>query len=302
MIAPPSQRKMLAAVALALAAGYASDGGRMLSKPFTQRQETLDGLRRRREEQVAALRTRENQARQLQAWTREALPLEEAPAAALYYPYLAKLTEATGLRQVTIAPAAEQTATANARWWTLSVSAEGDSAAWADFFHRFQETSLLQRVASWEFLPTNDSLLRGNLVLEVACLRGSPENAAELTIPEPAAHLSTFAARDWFQDRRVAATPEPAVEEPVQQAAATEPVAPEREPSPPLKLVGTLISDARREAWFYEPVSGKQLVVEENSQVQLSADLGTVAAVDGKGVQIVVHGNPIRVAIGEFSP
>ncbi len=297
----PRIRLLVGGLAVTLLAAALLDRNSVLLAPFQERASRIRELHTERERQQLILHRQQERSRELQRWTGLSLPFEESQAAAAYYPYLSAIARESGLEQVSIAPGRFEEAQADVQWLAMTLTAEASHAEWARFLQLFERTDLLQRIARWDLQESGKGGLRGSLEVEAACLRGRPD-AMVPAVPSAASLPSTLLGRvDWFNVRN-AASPLPASPvvpvAPIAPSPGAEPAGDGSPPPPTLMLVGTWLSENRREAWFYEMQGGKSVVLVAGRDFEIDGQRGMLLAVDRAAVTLGVNGQETRITLG----
>jgi hypothetical protein len=308
MIKASQRTRVLAGLlGAALLAGTALEEDSWVQAPFRERQAQIDQLLAERQLQQEQLRRHERQATEIKTWSGETLPFDESQAASVYYPYLTAIATESGLEQVTITPGAVDQAVGDseARWISLTLTAEATTTQWAGFFQRFHHTRLVQRIARWDLQEASEGRLRGGVTLEAACLQGPTD--ARVPVAQLPTDLpeSLFASANWFGDRTVVATPQVDIaqaEAEEEEVAQPEPEVASTPPTPPLVLVGTWQEGSHEEAWFYESESKTNVVLVKSRHFFVAGKKGEVLRVDRSSVTLRINDREVRVGLGEVFP
>ena len=290
-----------------LLAGFVLDESSWVRAPFRERETRLQGLLAERNQQQERLRLQQRQAEEIRAWAGETLPFDESQAASVYYPYLTAIASESGLDQVTITPGAVDQASedSDARWLSLTLTAEATTAQWADFFQRFHHTPLVQRIARWDLQEANEGRLRGTVTLESVGLRGRGESEVPVAKLPSDLPSSLFASANWFGDRTIVASPQVDIaqlEAEEEEIVQPEPEVVESPPAPPLVLVGTWQEGTHEEAWFYESESKTNVVLVKSRHFLVAGKKGEVLRVDRSSVTLSINDREVRVGLGEVFP
>jgi hypothetical protein len=289
-----SRSKLLAA-ALGLVIGCAAllEGLSEWQSPWGSRRTQIEALRSELQQQTQQLHRRDEQSQSLRRWSKMALPIDEAKAAAVYYPYLTELTDACGFKQVALAPTAGDRDSGDIGGLRLSVTAEATVNSWDRFFQMLRATPALQQVLRWDLQGGEDGLVRGSVVLEAIRYVGAVDADKAFVLPEPVASVTAFGERNWFGDRAAFV----ASDTPPVAAESSEAVV---ESSPPrFTLVGIYGDASNGEAWLYDAETESRLVLQRHSTFEVGAQQGTVDAVDIDGVTLVLGGRKQRLHLGE---
>jgi len=301
MINRPLRQGLLAA-SFSLAAWSVGPGiFHQLVQPITERMARLDSAIQNQTAQEISLRQMAEARKQLLEFEALALPWDEADAGKIYLPYLTQLAERAGLRQIMLTPAPAEETSIEARWWGVTMTAQGEPSHWTDLLQTFEATPLLHHIAEINLRPSSQVSTQGTLRIEVLCMPGAdPER--QIVLPEAIeANHSLFGSANWFADRTpilqpipVAVTPEV---EPVEVPAVYQPPAP---PPPSLKLIGTVSLQDRQEAWILDTQTKQHYVYRMGETIDLPGLQTTLDRVDSRGVQCSTAGETVRWQLGEL--
>lgn len=289
-----SRSKLLTA-ALGLVIGCAAllEGLSAWQSPWGSRRTQIEALRSELQQQTQQLHRRDEQSQSLRRWSKMALPIDEAKAAAVYYPYLTQLTDACGFKQVALAPTAGDRDSGDIGGLRLTVTAEATVDSWDRFFQMLRATPALQQVLRWDLQGGEDGLVRGSVFLEAIRYVGAVDADKAFVLPEPVASVTAFGERNWFIDRAafVASDSPPIAAESSEAVVKSSP--------PRFTLVGIYGDASNGEAWLYDAETQSRLVLQRHSTFEVGAQQGTVDAVDIDGVTLVLGGRKQRLHLGE---
>jgi hypothetical protein len=272
-----------------------------LTQPITERLGRLASATQSQKAQETSLHQMAKTRQQLLEWEAIALPWDEADAGKIYLPYLTQLAERAGLRQIMLTPTPSEETSIEARWWGVTMTAQGEPSQWTVLLQTFEATPLLHHIAEINLRPSSPENTQGTLRIEVLCMPGGdPER--QISLPEAVeAHDSLFGSANWFADR----TPRT---EPIDVVAAVEPVEKEQpavyQPPPPpppsLKLIGTFSLEDRQEAWILDTQTQQHHVYRMGDTIDLPGLQTTLDVVDSRGIQCNSAGETIRWELGEL--
>lgn len=232
-------------------------------------------------------------------WSRTALPKDRSRAAAIYLPFLTKLTDLCALQKLSLIPASIVATDNRITWWNIQLYAEGSPSQWADFFERFTKTAVTHQIIRWEFRPLDAVVLAGTLTIEVLTMEDSQWNDRSLDIPEIDSEPSLFASGEWF-GRQDAILTDVLPVQPEVDAFSENNLPPE--PRVTLELIGTLQSGELSEAWFLDTQTGRETVCKINQKIPLGNQSATLQTIEELAVTILQEGKEVRIEIGESIP
>lgn len=269
------------------------EGTASWQSPWDARSAKISALRNELQEQSNLLLRRDRQSRELQRWAKMSLPWDEAKAAAIYYPYLTKLTETCGLTQVALTPTSGGPEAHGVGAMRLSVTAEAGVDAWDRFFQAVRSTPALQQILRWDLQAGGDGTIRGSVVLEAVRYTEDGTNDNGFVLPEELASTTAFGERNWFGDQNSIAAVEPT---PVETSSDD---SGEQSQAPSFTLIGIYGSPQDGEAWLYDAQSQSRIVLRRNRTFEVGRHRGSVAEVNVDGVTIDFAGRKQSLRLGD---
>ena len=295
-------RQGLLASSLALAAWSVVPGiYHQLAQPITDRLGRLDAAMQSQNSQETSLHQMAEARQHLLEWEAKALPWDEADAGKIYLPYLTQLAERAGLRQIMLTPTPAEETSIEARWWGVTMTAQGEPSHWTELLQAFEATPLLHHIAEINLRPSSQESTQGTLRIEVLCMPGADPDR-QIILPDAIeATDSLFGSANWFADRTpisqvspVSVTSEP---EPMEMPAVYQPPAP---PPPSLKLIGTFSLQDRQEAWILDTQTKQHYVYRMGDTIDLPGLQTTLDLVDSRGIQCRSARETVRWQLGEL--
>ena len=270
------------------------EGYNTWQSPWTSRQSQINALRAESQQQTKLLCRRDEQSRSLRRWAKMTLPFDAAKAAAVYYPYLTRLTEHCGFTQVALAPTAGDRDEIEIGGLRLTVTAEATVESWNHFFQILRTTPALQDVLRWDLQSGEDGKVRGSVVLEAVRYDGAIDAENAFTLPEQAVAATAFGERNWFGDRELFVAAEGT---PTASMTAETTIAEPRAAA--FTLIG-IYGDAKNvEAWLYDAASQARVVLQRDGSFEVGNQRGSVVAVDTDGVTLTLNGRKQRLRLGD---
>ena len=250
----------------------------------------------------------------LQRWKSQSLPPAAQIATTVYQHWLIDLASQAKLEAVSVSPS--RVATGNQRASSVfqrigvSVKAEGNMEQLCQFLYDFYRADLLQRVAHLDVESTAHTAnpkMKFNLTIEGLAMKDTPPRStlmtpAQLKNTAPGMKAKTLADyKSLIAESRFVRgyNGPPTPPRPTPPPPTPAPPTPPFDSAPYVKLVASIITDGRPEAWLFDQSSNKQIILTEGGSFEVAGVKGACTDIEDDYVRLTVNDKLWRLELGK---
>lgn len=302
------EKALVASLLLAVVLYFGLDGvTQILFGPVREREQVIAGLQRQVDEHDTAYAKVRHAQQKHKQWSQQSLPPDPSVASTVYQQWLLDLVQHAGWTDSVVNP--NRVVPQGDVYFRIPFTIQGrcDWGQLCDFLCEYGRADLLQKVTqvSLDALDNDDEpMLDASVQVEaLAVSRAAPRTTLGLRTSQPASRSARLRSEyDVLVDRN-----------PFARGYRSSPVAPPLVTTPPLVrpapappdtagqivLVACIRRSGQREAWLYDRIGKREVVLVEGESFQAAELTGSVVAIADDHVVLQVSGTARRLELGQ---